>query len=86
MTPSKNGTQTEGISELREEIGSFLNGVVQGWADKAGDKVTGLTQRPRRLDEMRTADRYQAIRQQAVDQQAGMSPGAKADRQIHLVL
>lgn len=45
MAAGKSGTQTDSIGELREEIGNLLNGVVQGWADKAGDKVTGLTQR-----------------------------------------
>jgi len=45
MAPSKSDTQIDGIGELREEIGSYLSGVMQGWADKAGDKVTGLTQK-----------------------------------------
>jgi hypothetical protein len=34
-----------GLEELREEFGHFLSGVTQGWIDKAGGKVSDLTDR-----------------------------------------
>jgi hypothetical protein len=36
---------TVGLEELREEIGNFLNDLTQGWVDKAGDKISDLTDR-----------------------------------------
>jgi hypothetical protein len=34
-----------GFAELRDEFGDFLSGLAQQWADKASDKVAGLTDR-----------------------------------------
>ncbi|WP_435134379.1 SRPBCC family protein [Actinacidiphila sp. bgisy144] len=34
-----------GLEELREEFGHFLSGMTQGWIDKAGGKVSDLTDR-----------------------------------------
>jgi hypothetical protein len=40
----KDGTPT-GLDDLREEFGHFLNGMTQGWVDKASGKVSDLTGR-----------------------------------------
>ncbi|BBA95422.1 hypothetical protein RVR_268 [Actinacidiphila reveromycinica] len=42
---SKKSDGPTGLEELREEFGRFLSGLAQGWIDKAGDKVSDVTDR-----------------------------------------
>lgn len=45
MAQGGKSTEPVGMDQLREEISTYLNSVVQGWAEKAGDKVSGLAGR-----------------------------------------
>ncbi|MYS21148.1 Polyketide cyclase / dehydrase and lipid transport [Streptomyces sp. DvalAA-14] len=45
MAEKKSGSNggSTGLEELREEVSDFLHGLSQGWVEKAGEKVTDLT-------------------------------------------